>query len=207
MFDPIPLPSSLEEVVQNINASYKDESSTCSVRTDIREPEEIAGEYAWDAAEENGYTEEDDIRAHLEILINAGADFDYFKALENALQRKGNQMPFKKIKPLPGESMSTIQNGRYKEVYLQERAFFAFLTDPNYELKVSDFYPSFGKHGFILYFVSKQNVLSTIKLVTQKNEQRIFKSLDSLRRTVLKNLDGSHGASLIEAKISFFWRL
>lgn len=51
--------------------------------------EEIAAQYAWDAAEDNGEgmsTEE--IEAHLDVLVEAGAEFDYQEALEVVAKAK-----------------------------------------------------------------------------------------------------------------------
>jgi hypothetical protein len=48
--------------------------------------EQIAGEYAYTAADESGYTvDEDAIRAHLEYLTAAGANFNEDEALKRAL--------------------------------------------------------------------------------------------------------------------------
>ena len=49
-------------------------------------PAQLAGQYAYDAAAQSGYTDEADIEAHLDILEGAGAaNFSYFDALDHGL--------------------------------------------------------------------------------------------------------------------------
>lgn len=76
---------SIEQVVEIINS---DEASEYFGGSDTREAEIMAGQYAWKAAEENGYTDNASIEAHLDILVEAGAKFDFSAALENAISRK-----------------------------------------------------------------------------------------------------------------------
>lgn len=79
---------SIEEVAEIINAANKGESSGYFGGTDTREAEEMAGQYAWEAAEESGYTDNASIEAQLDFLVEAGAEFDFSKALESAINRK-----------------------------------------------------------------------------------------------------------------------
>lgn len=51
-------------------------------------PEAIAGLFAWDAAEESGFTDSDTIESHLDFLAEKGAIFDHLKALKEALKAK-----------------------------------------------------------------------------------------------------------------------
>ncbi len=80
--------NSIEEVVKIINKSKEGHASEYFGGSDMREAEEMAGQYAWEAAEESGYTDDESIEAHLEILIEAGANFDFKIALKNAVSRK-----------------------------------------------------------------------------------------------------------------------
>lgn len=80
--------SNIEEVVEIINASNKGESSDYFGGTDTRDAEVMAGQYAWEAAEESGYTDDASIEAQLDILAAAGAEFDFSAALESAINRK-----------------------------------------------------------------------------------------------------------------------
>lgn len=48
-------------------------------------PAMLAGQYAYDAAAESGYTGKADIEAHLEILENEGAKFDSRAALKHGV--------------------------------------------------------------------------------------------------------------------------
>jgi len=79
---------SIEQVVEIINASKAGHSSEYFGGTDTRAAEEMAGQYAWEAAEESGYTDNESIEAHLDILAEAGAEFDFGIALDNAISRK-----------------------------------------------------------------------------------------------------------------------
>ena len=78
---------SIDKVVEIINASNNGESSVYFGGTDTRSAEVMAGQYAWEAAEESGYTDDTSIEAHLDILVEAGAKFDFAAALENAINR------------------------------------------------------------------------------------------------------------------------
>ena len=79
---------SLEEVVEIINESKAGNSSAYFGGSDTRDAEEMAGQYAWEAAEEAGYTDDASIEAQLDFLVEAGAEFDFSTALENAISRK-----------------------------------------------------------------------------------------------------------------------
>jgi hypothetical protein len=78
----------IEEVVEIINVSKNGGASGYFGGTDTREPEEMAGQYAWEAADESGYTDDESIEAQLDFLVAAGAEFDFSKALENAISQK-----------------------------------------------------------------------------------------------------------------------
>lgn len=67
--------NSIGQVVDIINASEA-------------EAEVMAGRYAWEAADESGYTDDCSIEAQLDFLVDAGAEFDFGAALENAISRK-----------------------------------------------------------------------------------------------------------------------
>lgn len=79
---------SIEKVVEIINASKAGHASEYFGGSDTRDAEVMAGQYAWEAAEENGYTDDASIEGHLEILADAGAEFDFSAALENAISLK-----------------------------------------------------------------------------------------------------------------------
>ena len=50
-------------------------------------PEQLAGQYAFEAAEEAGYgTDDEAIIAHLDFLLEAGAEFDAGRALMCAVE-------------------------------------------------------------------------------------------------------------------------
>jgi len=78
---------SIEEVVEIINTAAES-TVKFSDGSDMRSPEEMAGEYAFDAAEESGYTDAASIEAHLEYLADQGAEFDFKEALQNAIGRR-----------------------------------------------------------------------------------------------------------------------
>ncbi|WP_284211132.1 hypothetical protein [Proteus mirabilis] len=80
--------ASLEQVVEIINESYNGNSASYFGGSDTRDAEVMAGQYAWEAASESGYTSDESIEAHLDILVEHGAKFDFNLALENALTRK-----------------------------------------------------------------------------------------------------------------------
>ena len=49
-------------------------------------PDQLAGQYAWDAQSESDCeVDKAGIEAHLEILSNAGAEFDFGEALKHAM--------------------------------------------------------------------------------------------------------------------------
>lgn len=79
---------SIDEVVEIINASNKGKSSAYIGGTDTRDAEAMAGQYAWEAAKESGYIDDTSIEAQLDFLVEAGAEFDFAIALENAINRK-----------------------------------------------------------------------------------------------------------------------
>jgi len=79
---------SIEQVVEIINTSKAGHASEYFGGSDTREAEIMAGQYAWEAAEDAGYTDDVSIEAQLEILTDAGAEFDFSTALENAISRK-----------------------------------------------------------------------------------------------------------------------
>lgn len=80
----------LGEVVEIINLSADGGTPTYFGGSDLREPEDMAAEYAYAAAEESGDLTGDSIEAHLELLTEAGAKFDLFDALQKAIQLKKN---------------------------------------------------------------------------------------------------------------------
>ncbi|WP_299195724.1 hypothetical protein [uncultured Amphritea sp.] len=80
--------ASIEQVVEIINASKAGDVSEYFGGSDTREAEEMAGQYAWEAAEESGYTDDGSIEAQLDFLVEVGAEFDFSAALENAISRK-----------------------------------------------------------------------------------------------------------------------
>ena len=80
---------SLEQVVETINGA----PPNYGVANDTREPEVMAGQYAWEAACEAGYTSNHDIECHLDVLCDAGAVFDYGKAFANAVERRRRTTP------------------------------------------------------------------------------------------------------------------
>ena len=77
--------NTLEQVVEIINS---DEASEYFGGTDLRSAEKMAGQYAWEAAEESGYTDDESIEAHLDILSDAGARFNFSNALNEAIALK-----------------------------------------------------------------------------------------------------------------------
>lgn len=79
---------SIEQVVKVINESKAGHASEYFGGSDTRDAELMAGQYAWEAADESGYTDDGSIEAHLDILVEAGAEFDFSAALENAISRK-----------------------------------------------------------------------------------------------------------------------
>jgi len=79
----IELACSLEEVVEIINS---DEYPYFG-GTDLRDAEEQAGEYAFSAAENTDDLTIESLEGQLDYLAEAGAKFDFNKALENAISR------------------------------------------------------------------------------------------------------------------------
>lgn len=82
---------SIEQVVEIINSAKEGESSAYFGGTDTRDAETMAGQYAWDAAKESGYTDAQSIVAQLDILVEAGAKFDFAAAVESAVSRKSEE--------------------------------------------------------------------------------------------------------------------
>ena len=72
---------SIEQVVEIINKAKAGHASDYFGGTDLRSAEKMAGQYALDSAEEAGYTDSDSIAAHLDLLAEAGANFDFHVAL------------------------------------------------------------------------------------------------------------------------------
>lgn len=79
---------SLEQVVEIINASKKGESSEYYSGSDTRDAEDMAAQYAWEASDELGYTDDESIETQLYYLVEAGADFEFSDALEKAIALK-----------------------------------------------------------------------------------------------------------------------
>lgn len=77
--------NSVEEVVEAINTASAGSGVGYYGGTDLRSAEEMAGEYAWNAAKESGYCTEQDIEGQLEILADNGAKFDQEMALKAAI--------------------------------------------------------------------------------------------------------------------------
>ena len=78
---------SIEQIVSIINDQ---EGSEYFGGTDLRTPEAMAGEYAYNAAEEQCNTEDDNIEANLYILADFGAEFDFYGAIEQSKLFKTN---------------------------------------------------------------------------------------------------------------------
>ncbi len=70
----------IEDVVALIN----DESATDATA------EMVAAKYAWNGAEESGYSDDASIEAQLDALVEAGAEFVFSEALEMAIAEKKN---------------------------------------------------------------------------------------------------------------------
>lgn len=79
---------SMEKVVEVINTSKNGESPSYFGGADTREAEVMAGQYAWEAAKDSGFTDDASIEAHLTFLADAGADFNFSSALDDAFNRK-----------------------------------------------------------------------------------------------------------------------
>jgi len=78
-----------EEIVEAINAGGVTEGVEGVEFT----AEQLAGEYAWQAAEEAGYVDDDSLEGQLECLADAGADFSQSDALEHAKLFRGAAGP------------------------------------------------------------------------------------------------------------------
>ena len=70
--------TSLAEVVAIINGAADDHIE--GMEGIEFTPAQLAGQYAHAAAAQSGYMGEAEIEAHLDILANEGANFDYFAA-------------------------------------------------------------------------------------------------------------------------------
>ena len=79
---------SIEQVIDIINASAEGHYFGGS---DTRAAEVMAGQYAWESAKEADYTDDASISAQLDYLAEAGAEFDFDAALENAISRREAQ--------------------------------------------------------------------------------------------------------------------
>lgn len=79
---------SIEQVVEIINAAGNESATEYFGGSDTRSAEAMAGQWAFEAADEAGYTENSDIEAQLNILSDAGADFDFSQALADAIGRR-----------------------------------------------------------------------------------------------------------------------
>lgn len=88
MINAITEAGSLEQVVEIINKSKLGHSTEYYGGSDSRDAEEMAGQYAWEAAKECDCTSDDNIEAQLDYLREAGANFDFNGALKNAINRK-----------------------------------------------------------------------------------------------------------------------
>ncbi|ODN41114.1 hypothetical protein [Piscirickettsia litoralis] len=79
-----------QQVVDMINAANNDESIPYHGGVDCANTgDELAGQYAYDAADEAGYgIDEHNLEAHLELLSEAGAKFDHSKAMAEAMRIK-----------------------------------------------------------------------------------------------------------------------
>ncbi|MGP9800522.1 hypothetical protein [Rheinheimera sp. NSM] len=77
---------SITEVVEIVNAANRDEAIAYYGGTELRDGDQLAGHYAYDAAKNAGYgMEEADFEAHLEFLRDAGAVFNSTKAVAEAV--------------------------------------------------------------------------------------------------------------------------
>lgn len=79
---------SIGQVVEIINAAGSESAAAYFGGTDSRPAEAMAGQWAFEAAGEAGYTDNSDIEAQLDILAEAGADFDFSQALADAIGRR-----------------------------------------------------------------------------------------------------------------------
>ncbi|MCG7545400.1 hypothetical protein MHM93_14560 [Pseudoalteromonas sp. MM17-2] len=76
------------EISQAINEAQSLEQVVAIVNdggTSRFDQNEIAAQYAYDAADDAGFgLSKANIEAHLDVLVEAGAEFDYLKAVELA---------------------------------------------------------------------------------------------------------------------------
>lgn len=79
---------SIQQVVEIINLSKAGHASEYFGGSDARDSEVMAGQYAYEAAVDSGYTDKESIEAQLCFLAESGADFDFGVALEHAINRK-----------------------------------------------------------------------------------------------------------------------
>ena len=85
MSDALSNAHSLKDVIAIIN---QPEASEYFGGADMRSAEQLAGQYAYDAAVDSGYISDADIEAQLENLYDAGANFNWSEALEEAINVK-----------------------------------------------------------------------------------------------------------------------
>ena len=79
--------NSLEKVVEIVNAANKGKAVEYFGGAELSSGDILAGHYAYHCAEESDSgVSEDEIEAHLDILKEAGAEFDYNEAREEALR-------------------------------------------------------------------------------------------------------------------------
>ena len=85
MIDALVDAHTLEEVISIINHL---ETPGYHVDADMRSAEQLAGQYAYDAAIESGYISDRSIESRLECLYDSGASFDWDEALGEAMSIK-----------------------------------------------------------------------------------------------------------------------
>lgn len=79
----------ITQVVEIVNAANRGEAIAYFGGTELRDGDQLAGHYAYDTAKSEGSgMEEADFEAHLEFLNDAGALFDFSKALAEAVLLK-----------------------------------------------------------------------------------------------------------------------
>jgi hypothetical protein len=79
----------ITQVVETVNAANRGEAIAYFGGTEFRDGDQLAGHYAYGAAESSGSgMEEADFEAYLEFLNDAGALFDFSKALAEAVRLK-----------------------------------------------------------------------------------------------------------------------
>lgn len=78
---------SAEEIVNIVNAASRGETVYYFGGADSHSGDELAGQYAYSCAEEAGHgVEVEDFEVHLSTLREWGAEFDWTKALEEAVR-------------------------------------------------------------------------------------------------------------------------